>query len=95
MSSHFIKPIVQTSMPVLGDLDVKLREDTNGEFLAECLEVLRKARLELDSPISSDASYKHESNLMDGALRAADQVLRSMWTSFHPKSVNRRFSTFL
>lgn len=93
MSSDFMKSSSEVSIPVFGDLDAKLRDDTSGEFLTQCLEALHQARSELAGPARTGAAFKHESNLMDGALRAADQVLRSVWASFHPRSASRGFST--
>jgi hypothetical protein len=84
MKSDFMQPNREMSIPMFGDLDAKLRDDHSGEFLAQCLEMLHAVGSELAGPIRADASRRHESNLMDGALRAADQVLRSMWAGFHP-----------
>lgn len=95
MSSDFVKSSSEVNVPVFGDLDAKLRDDVNGEFLTQCLEALHQARSELAGPARSDAAYKHESNLMDGALRAADQVLRSVWASFHPSPASRGYSSSL
>jgi hypothetical protein len=93
MDGDFMKPIEEAGIPIFGDLDAKLRDDVRGEFLAECLDVLHSVRAELINPVCTDAAFRHESNLTSGALRAADQVLRSMWASFHPGSVSYRQST--
>lgn len=94
MNSDQVQSSSQVSIPIFGDLDAKLRDDPSGEFLHQCLEALHAARSELAGPARLDAPYRHESNLMDGALRAADQVLRSVWASFHPRSASRGFSNF-
>ena len=93
MTSDYVKSSSEINIPIFGDLDAKLRNDANGEFLTQCLESLHQARSELAGPAKSDAAYRHESNLTDGALRAADQVLRSVWAGFHPRSASRGFST--
>jgi hypothetical protein len=88
MDSESVQPKIEAGVPIFSDLDTKLRDDVTGEFLAQCLEMLHVVRSELAGPVRTDAPYKYESNLMDGALRAADQVLRSMWAGFHPRSVS-------
>jgi hypothetical protein len=93
MNSDYMQPITEVSIPMFGDLDTKLRDDITGEFLNQCLEVLHLARSELTGPARTDAHYRHESNLMDGALSAADQVLRSVWAGFHPRPASRGHST--
>ena len=95
MSSDYVKPLSEISIPIFGDLDAKLRDDPNGEFLTQCLESLHQARSELSGPVRTDAAHRHESNLTDGALRAADQVLRSVWAGFHPRPASRGLSTSL
>lgn len=82
-------------IPIFGELDAKLRADTNGAFLSDCLELLHGARSELAGPARPDAAHRHESNLMDGALNAADQVLRSLWAGFHPRPASSRHTTSL
>lgn len=94
MNSDFVKSSAEVKIPVFGDVDAKLQGDPNGEYLEQCLAALHKARAELAGPARSDDAFKHESNLMDGALLAADQVLRSVWASFHPESASRGLSNF-
>lgn len=76
-------------VPLFGGIDEQLRADKDGEFLARCLDLLQDARSEMTGPARADAAYRHERNLMDGALCAADQVLRSVWAGFHPRPAAR------
>jgi hypothetical protein len=94
MDHEHANTIAGPVVPVFGELDGRLRDDVDGEFLALCLELLQDARTEMRAPARADAAYRHERNLMDGALRAADQVLRSVWAGFHPRPASRGpFST--
>lgn len=79
-------------VPVFGELDAKLRDDPNGDFLMQCLEALQSARADMTAPARADEAYRNERNLMDGALIAADQVLRSVWAGFHPRPAASRQS---
>jgi hypothetical protein len=80
----------EDAIPLLGGLDERLRDDASGAFLSHCLDLLHGARAELSGPARTDAPYRNEWNLTDGALQAADQVLRSVWAGFHPQPAASR-----
>lgn len=95
MSTRYLHKNPEADIPIFGDLDARLRLDTDGVYLAQLLDLLHGARSELKGPARSDAAYRCESNLMDGALSAADQVLRSIWAGSHPQPAARGHITSL